>query len=205
MFRCSVIIYVFFLFQGWIDEIKEEKVGDTSKKPKNFAEIPVRGTGVITKNDKVIIPGKVKPPNPNRIKSWEYDKWEKFDVDTELTKLDISHMQREEEERIEKLRLEEMSKPKAKSTKPAAPQQPQGQMIKPKTQTKPKLPEPRPCCSKTLIKEELQESWFENSTQSRQNENKLYPSFIEEVPAEPIAEKKPKRRVKIVIDDVHLG
>lgn len=40
-----------------------------------------------------------------RIKAWEYDKWDKFDVDAELTKLDIREMQREEWERTEKPRL----------------------------------------------------------------------------------------------------
>ena len=47
-------------------------------------------------------------PNPDRIKSWEYDKWDKFDVDAELTKLDVESMQIEEWERsVDKKKLKE--------------------------------------------------------------------------------------------------
>lgn len=49
-----------------------------------------------------------RKPNPDRIKSWEYDKWDKFDVDAELTKLDVESMQVEEWERsVDKKKLKE--------------------------------------------------------------------------------------------------
>lgn len=48
--------------------------------------------------------------NPNskgieRIKSWEYDKWDKFDVEEELTRIDVVDMQTEEWEKVQKPRI----------------------------------------------------------------------------------------------------
>lgn len=52
-----------------------------------------------------------KKSGESRIKSWEYEKWDKFDTDAELTKLDIVDMQREEWEKREKPKiLEEQRK-----------------------------------------------------------------------------------------------
>jgi len=41
-----------------------------------------------------------------RIKSWEYDKWDKFDVEEELTRLDVVDMQTKEWEKVQKPKIE---------------------------------------------------------------------------------------------------
>lgn len=47
-------------------------------------------------------------PTPTRIKAWEYDKWDKFDVDEELMRMDVKEMQIAEWEKVHKPRISEI-------------------------------------------------------------------------------------------------
>ncbi|CAL8072945.1 unnamed protein product [Orchesella dallaii] len=108
----------------WISGLEEQKDHHNfTKKPSDIFDLeediheafplPVRGSTaqVAAELSKTqFTPNKNADDNKSRIKSWEYDKWDKFDADAELTKLDIVNMQREEWERVEKPKLIEEQK-----------------------------------------------------------------------------------------------
>jgi len=133
----------------------------------------------------------LKKSNPNRIKSWEYDKWDKLDIEAELTKLEVTDMQINEWKKFQK----------------------------PKLQAEQKNVELLMRNEEKLIRQSEKSSKDKHSTPSdRSKTSSDKPSFIEELPTlenkGPISiskadqqskEVKPKRRFKIQIDDVNMG
>lgn len=162
--------------------------------------VPVRATSVITKTDACNggsdgdVPF-LKPSNPNRIKSWEYDKWSQFDVDAELTRLDIQDM-KAEDDRIKTSNEAKRNHPIKTDQEPSSSQlSRQGSSIAPK-----KPPRPSSSLSSTPG----------NTRKADEREPELIPScrlgrsFIEELPTE-FKKTQSKRRTKIIIDDVNTG
>jgi len=175
--------------------------------PKSSGDPPIRGSNVIMKSDtaKSLIGGGgdeipfLKPANPNRIKSWEYDKWNKFNVDTELMKLDIQDMKAEEAERVK------MFKGTNQRDKTGPDQSGSGNG---KNAPADSL---RPCCFKSFLGNSGKLAQTKPSGSSRgPSSSSLGRSFIEELPNDPILEQvekksESKRRFKITIDDINVG
>ncbi|CAG7833143.1 unnamed protein product [Allacma fusca] len=113
-------------FLDWVDKVEEENKTDCLVSHASgdarlifhndfCTDVPIRTTTsemkkAAKKESKMEEPGFTRPKNPDRIKSWEYDKWDKFDVDTELTKLEIENLQsneRHQELDVKKLKKEQ--------------------------------------------------------------------------------------------------
>ncbi|ODN05495.1 Sperm-associated antigen 1 [Orchesella cincta] len=198
----------------WISDLSEQKEhrrtskkqGDIFDFEENIHEsfpLPVRGSSaqVVTELKKTQFTPDKNAADKSRIKSWEYDKWDKFDVDAELTKLDITDMQQKEWEKVEKPKLIEEQKKVEKLMKPknderanpkVAPQRENGNCDR--SQSK----KGRTNTSKNII-------------------NTDTPSYIEEVDENDDDDDDEKgtsvttqissrfRKTKIVIDDLNLG
>lgn len=111
--------------QEWLEDLAEASSTDSTSKSEIFTNgkqeiadvlrdfpLPIRGSSVkleVEMSSKQL-PAQGKKEKDNRIKSWEYDKWDKYDVDAEITKLDIVDMQVEEWEKREKSKIIEEQK-----------------------------------------------------------------------------------------------
>jgi len=146
-----------------------------------------------------------KKPNPNRIKSWEYDKWDKFDVDAELTRMEVTDMQISEWERTQKPKLKDEQKNleglmKGDEVK-ASTSQSLSQKQTSSSDMNLKNSQPKPMCSKVLSK--MDKDKPEHVPVDK-------PSFIEDVtevscPTKTEEVKKPKRKIRVMIEDVNAG
>jgi hypothetical protein len=152
----------------------------------------------------------LKKPNPNRIKSWEYEKWDKFNVEAELTKMEVTDMQISEWEKREKPKLTEEQKTLQNLMK--------NDDILPSVSTH---------CRTSLSNSGVFDEATQKSISSQMPtlhrrtgtthipEDK--PSFIEDVTdasakamctrdgPHQIGFYKPKRRIKVIIEDVNAG
>jgi hypothetical protein len=117
-------------FLDWVDKVEEESKmdyltsvasGDTGHIFQTEADAPIRVAPSMKKaqeknsggekkgtENNTQVPSFIQSKNPDRIKSWEYDKWDKFDVDTELTRLDIETMQ--SHEKVQELDVQKLKK-----------------------------------------------------------------------------------------------
>jgi len=151
----------------------------------------------------------LKPTNTKRIKSWEYDKWDKFDIDAELTRLDIQDMQIKEWESTGKSKVQKEQKQVELLMKNKDINERESQ----KSENKKSLsviteesPKPK-IASFAMPKVEKRPSYGTPGCVS--SSSALPKSFIEELPADYDSKSKirssGKNRVKVIIDDVNIG
>lgn len=141
----------------------------------------------------------LRPKNPERIKSWEYDKWDKFDVEEELTRLDVKEMQRANWEKFHQPKIAAEERERVQSEMKNLDQ------IVGNVETQKET-------DKTVSSKVEQEKAKEQIPVST-------PSFIQDITEEPQEEKvvkikpsvKPdttgrkQRRLRVMIEDVNVG